>query len=151
MIHFTPSLKLDKQATIILIDKTQIKTKRFAVNDQALKKEILRLIAADQFNGENGQILPVVLDKKVFLLVGVGKKEDVSATALRTTLRKALLSPYISKLKTIGIVLNEQKDFTIKAAIEAVLIGTYSWKKYKTKEKDISINHDQYLNEDYNS
>jgi len=135
VITFRPSPKFDKQAAVVLADKDQIKTGKFLFTDKALKDQIAALAQSDQFSGEDGQIFPLLLHKKLFLLVGTGSPKDRSLTALRVTVRKALLSSVLNKIKEIEIVCDKDEK-TVKAVIEAILIGAYAWKKYQTRKKD---------------
>jgi len=140
VITYRPLAKFDKQATVVFIDKDQIKKKKFSFTDKALKDQIALLVQSGQFSGDHGQIFPLLLNKKIILLTGIGTPKDLSPTALRITARKALLSSPLNKAKNLEIVPHDQKDQTIKAVIESILIGTYEWKKYRTKEKgDTSV------------
>ena len=142
MITYRTSAKFDNQATVVLISKDQIKSKKFNFSNKLLKNQILALIQSNQFMGEDGQIFPVMIKKQVNLLVGVGAKKDLSLTALRISVRNALLSPALSRVKDIEVIVHERDDEAIKAVIESILIGTYAWKKYVTKDKsDKSVEH----------
>ena len=136
MISFRHPAKFDKAATLILVDKEQARNRNVPVLPQALKDSVSHVLDADQFSADNGQLFPIISGKQIVLLVGVGKKNDLSTTALRSTLRGALLSAYLKKIKDVEIIVHEPKDEVIKAAIEAALIGTYSWEKYKTPDKN---------------
>jgi len=136
VITFRPSTKFDKKATVILINRDQINKKQFLFENKALKDQISVLGQSGQFSGEDGQVFPVLLDKMIVLLVGLGTSKDLSLTALRSTVRKALLSPALSKIKELEVVVSEKDDQIVKAVIESILIGTYTWKKYLTKKND---------------
>ena len=136
MISFRHPAKFDKEATLVLIDKEQAKSRNFPALPKSIKDSVREILDADQFAAENGQIFPVVNGKKIVLLVGVGNKTDVNLTALRSTLRGALLSSYLKKIKDVEIVVHDAKDEVVKAVVEAALIGTYTWEKYKTPEKN---------------
>ena len=135
MITFRPSIQFDKPVTVILVDKDQIKSKKFSFTNKVLKDQIAALAQSDQFSGEDGQIFPLLLSNTIALLVGIGDPKELSLTALCVTVRKALLSSSINKVKELEIILPKD-DKTVKAVIEAVLIGAYSWKKYRTKTKE---------------
>ncbi len=135
MITFRSSAKFDKQATVILVDKDQIKKKKFLFTGKALVDQVIALAQSGQFSGEDGQIYPLLLNKEIVLLVGTGDLKKRSLTALRITARKALLSPSLSKVSEIEVIAGKE-DRSIKAVIESILIGTYVWNKHKTKEKD---------------
>jgi len=136
MIAFRTSAKFDQSASVILLDKGQVNKKNFLGIPKDLKSFVLSAVESNQFSGDDGQIFPLVFDKKIILLVGVGQKKDLSLTALRITLRQALMSSYLSKIKDVEMVLHDQKDDVVIAAIEGILIGTYVWKKYITKSKE---------------
>lgn len=136
MIRFRYPAKFDKEASIILLDKEQVKNRNFPALPKALKDSVTRVLDAGQFSADNGQLFPLINGKQVVLLAGVGKKSDLSTTALRSTLRGALLSAYLKKIKDVEIIVHDSKDDVIKAAIEAALIGTYAWEKYKTPDKN---------------
>lgn len=135
MISFRHPAKFDKEATLILIDKDQVKNRNFPVIPKTLQESVRHVLDAGQFAADNGQLFPLINGKQVVLLVGVGKKSDLSTTALRSTLRGALLSSYLKKVKDVEIIVHEAKDNVIKAVIEASIIGTYAWEKYKTPDK----------------
>lgn len=136
MISFRYPAKFDKEATLVLVDKEQIKNCNVPALPRTLKDSVRRVLDADQFCADNGQLFPLVHGKQLVILVGVGKKRDLSTTALRSTVRGALLSAYLKKIKDVEIIVHESKDEVVKAVIEAALIGTYSWEKYKTPDKN---------------
>jgi len=142
VITYRTSAKFDNQATVVLISKDQIKSKKFNFANKSLKDQISVLNQSNQFAGEDGQIFPLMIKKQVNLLVGVGAKKDLSLTALRISVRNALLSPALSRVKDIEVIVHEREDEVVKAVIESILIGTYAWKKYVTKDKsDKSVEH----------
>jgi len=131
VITFRPQSKLDKQAAIVLISKVQLLKGK--INPQ-IKNRVSSLYRGGQFSGENGEIFPLDNKGKIILLAGVGD-EGASLTALRATVRKALLSTFLKKVKDVEIITHEQGDDVVQAVIEAALIGTYSWKKYLNQDK----------------
>ncbi len=136
MISFRYPAKFDKEAALVLVDKEQIKNCNIPALSRTLKDSVRHVLDADQFCADNGQLFPLVHGKQLVILAGVGKKNDLSTTALRSTVRGALLSAYLKKIKDVEIIVHESKDEVIKAVIEAALIGTYSWEKYKTPDKN---------------
>ncbi len=136
MITFRPQPKFDKEAVFILFTNEMVKNNQFGSLTPSLKKHIEILIKAKQFTGENGQTFPVVLDKSIVLLVGLGKKDDCTLTSLRIQIKKAFGSPYLSKIKNIELVPHLAEEASINAIIEGILIGTYSWKKYRSSPKN---------------
>ncbi len=117
MISFRPKAKYDKEATVVLLAAGQTHP-RF--------KKLL----------EKGELYPVLDGAKTFLFAGLGHVEKLSLTDLRIQVRKALLSVYLKKAKTVEIVPHSKDDASIIAIIEAAAIGTYAWDKYKSKDKD---------------
>ncbi|MCK5083652.1 MAG: hypothetical protein KAR31_12150, partial [Candidatus Omnitrophica bacterium] len=87
MITFWPSIQFDKPVTVILVDKDQIKSKKFSFTNKVLKDQIAALAQSDQFSGEDGQIFPLLLSNMIALLVGIGDPKELSLTALRVTVR----------------------------------------------------------------
>jgi len=139
VITFRSSAKFDKKGAIVLCDMKQVKNKKFSFNKKAIKDDIVKVVAAGQFEGESGQVFPIISQKKTILFVGAGGK-DASLTKLRIDVRSALQSSYLKAIKDVEIIAHTQNDSIICSIIEAVLLGTYSWDKYKTKpKKDKSV------------
>ncbi len=136
MVSFCIKPSFLKQAAIILLTKEQVQEKKFSFSDKQMVDLLESAVTAMQFEGARSEIFPVVVDKKVILFIGLGKAADVNLTALRVVLRRGLLSPNLRKLRSIEIVLHEDSVQIAQAAVEAVVIGTYAWKKYITRKKD---------------
>ena len=136
MITFRSSAKFDKKTTLILLSQDQIKAKKFPFSNEGIKKGILSLTEAKQFAADKDEIFPLPFKNSLVVLVGVGKKEDLSLTALRITVRKALLSSYFTKVKDIELIPQDSSEANVIALIEGALIGTYVWKKYKSPPKN---------------
>ncbi|MEI7998405.1 MAG: leucyl aminopeptidase [Candidatus Omnitrophota bacterium] len=117
MISFSSKSKHEQDAIIVLLTSQQ--------SDKRLKKDL-----------EKGEIFPVLEGKKVLLFVGLGKGELLTLTDLRIQVRKAAMSLYLKKIKNIEVIPHSKEDVAIKAIIEGILIGTYVWDKYKSKDKD---------------
>lgn len=130
MINFRATAQFDKQATVVLLSVEELKQKKFRFQNNSLKANIRELQRGGKFNAEKGEVFPLVIKGKTVLLAGLGKKADLTLTALRIFVRKALLSPYLSKIKDFEIVPHASDEKAIRAVIEGVLIGTYAWKKY---------------------
>lgn len=116
MITFSPKAKYDQQATVVLLKQGQRHPK--------LKADL-----------EKGEIFPVENGKNLIIFAGVGKG-DLSLTDLRVQVRKVFLSGYLKKIKTLEVVPHEDKEATVNAVIEGILLGGYVWDKYKAKQKD---------------
>jgi len=136
MITFRPSAMLDKKATIILVEKGQIKNGKIGLKDKSLQSKLKETLQSVPFNGDKGEMFPVSDGGKLFLLVGLGTKKELCYTSLRIYIRNALKSSFLSKIEDVEVVPHEQNDPVIKSIIEAAMIGTYSWLKYKTKARD---------------
>ena len=136
MINFRTSTKWDKEGIIIFIAQEQIHQKKLFIAHGALQEEIQSLIKNNQFSADHGEIIPLMIKDSTVLLVGLGKKSELSLTALRTTVRKAILSSFFNKIKEVAIIPHEDKEENIQAIIEGMLIGTYTWKKYLSKDKN---------------
>jgi len=117
VISFNLQAKHDKDAIVVLLASGQ-KHDRF-------KNEL-----------EKGEVYPVLEGTKVFLFVGLGKADKLSLTDLRVQVRKALLSSYLSKARSVEIVPHIKNDASIIAIIEGAAIGTYVWDKYRSKDKN---------------
>src|ERR1041385_7533142 len=104
VISFRNSEKFDQDATIILIDKEQIKKKSYRFKNKKLEEELNDLVKSGQFSGDKDEIFPVLIKDGLFLLTGLGKGSDLSLTALRISIRKALLSSFVKKCKTLEII-----------------------------------------------
>ena len=125
MISFRPQAKYDKDATVVLLAAGQTHAR--------FKNEL-----------EKGEIFPVLEGTKTFLFVGLGKIDKLSLTDLRVQVRKACLSCYLHKAKTVEIIPHRRDDAAVIAIIEGVAIGTYVWDKYKSRDKnDKIIKHKQ--------
>jgi leucyl aminopeptidase len=87
----------------------------------------------------------MIIKGNIVLFAGLGKAADVTLTSLRIVLRRAFLSAALKKLTTVEVVFHEDSEAIARAGAEAVVIGTYAWKKYITKEKDDkSVEHKTY-------
>lgn len=136
MISFRASAKFDKEAAIVLIEQASEDSKiKFRFAKQPLNIQLDSLARTNQFLGKDGQIFPLVTDKQIILLTGIGKKKEMSSASLRIAVRGALMSPCLKEIKEVEIVPGTREDSDIKAIIEAIFIGAYSWRKYCTKEK----------------
>jgi leucyl aminopeptidase len=135
-IHFKPSAKFDKEATVIFFDKNSLHHQKFAFSNASVSEKIVEALKGKLFTAELGQQVPLLHNRSLILLVGLGKKEDLSLTSLRIQVRKALLSSYLNKFKSIEVISHDQNTTAIQTLIEGILIGTYTWRKYKSKPKD---------------
>jgi leucyl aminopeptidase len=126
VILFRSHAKYDKDATVVLLAAGQTHPR--------FKREL-----------EKGEIFPVLEGGKTFLFVGLGKIDKLSLSDLRVQVRKACLCGYLQKAKTVEIVPHRRDDALIIAIIEAVVIGTYVWDKYKSTDKNKKIIKDKQI------
>jgi len=117
VISFRPQAKYDKDAVVVLLTEGQTHAR--------FKKAL-----------DKGEIFPLLDGRRLFLFVGLGKAAKLSLTDVRIHVRKALLSGYLKKAKTVEIIPHTKDNATIHAIIEGVVIGAYVWDKYKSKDKD---------------
>ena len=137
MISFRNAEKFDKDATIILVNKEQIKSKEFSFKDKSVEDGLKELVKDGRFSGDKDEIFPLVVKKSgLVLFVGLGKAEELTMTALRITVKKALLSSFLKKCEEVELVPHAADEKSVIAVIEGYLIGTYKWDKYKSKPKD---------------
>jgi leucyl aminopeptidase len=146
VIHFHSSAKFNKSAAIILFEKTLVGKKNLdVIADSTIRNAIKSVFDAGQFHGDDKEIFPLILNKKVVLLVGVGQPDQNNMTSLRCTVRQAVLSSYLKSSAAIEIIPQSSDENTIRAILEGILIGGYSWDKYKTvSEKTVKV-----LDKDY--
>lgn len=141
MISFRPTARLDKDATIILIDQEQVKKKNFPQVPASIKSDVSAIIQQGNFSGDSGELFPLVVKKNLVILAGAGKKDE-SSTALRINVRNAIACGYLKKAKTIELIPHRRDDTVVISAIEGFLIGTYVWRKYISKsENDKTVEH----------
>ncbi len=147
MINFRKSAQFDQDATVLILEKTQVRQKKFPGNiDLQVKQQLVSVLESGQFEGEKCEIFPVVTPRGLVILLGVGTRAELTLTAFRMCVRGALLSRYLCKKKNIEIIPNDVKDDYINALIEAVLIGTYQWQKYKTNgSSGVAYNEKEYF------
>ncbi|MDP8265344.1 MAG: leucyl aminopeptidase [Candidatus Aceula meridiana] len=137
MLTFNANSRLNKDAVIVFLTEESAKSKKWNFKNLSLSKDILQVISAKQFLANEGEQFPLVRGKQVCLLVGLGKRSDVTKTSLRTITSQAVLSPFLKKLKSIDIVAHEQNEATIIGIIEGILIGGYRWEKYIAKKSAV--------------
>jgi len=140
MISFRAGAQFDKDVAIVLLTEEQVRANAISdLNWPSLEKELKGLYSSKQFIGASGQIFPLSAEQDLVLCVGLGKEDAVSLTALRTAIRKAVLSGFVKNAKTVEIIplQSRQDDQSVIALIEGVLIGTYAWTKYKPSPKRV--------------
>jgi len=134
MITFRTQAGFDTSASVIFLTEEQVRSKKF--NDiqwASLREELAALVSSEQFHGKGCEVFPLSSDQQIVLLVGLGKESELTLTAVRSAVRKAIMSPYLKRSKSVELIMmhQQQDDRTVISVIEGVLIGGYSWKKYK--------------------
>ncbi|MBU0468705.1 MAG: leucyl aminopeptidase [Candidatus Omnitrophica bacterium] len=135
-VSMIPSEQFNQDVSIILVTVDQLKKRSFAFSDKELKNALLDLYDSKLFKGDHGETFPVSLNKRSFLLVALGDKKDITSTSIKIIIKKALSCPNFKDATNIELVCHNKDESTIKNAIEGVLIGSYSWDKYKSKTED---------------
>ncbi|MBF0122518.1 MAG: leucyl aminopeptidase [Candidatus Omnitrophica bacterium] len=133
MISYRDNAGFDKDAAVVCLTVEQVKASTFP---KQILGDIKKLVLAGQFEGNKGEVFPIIIGKKIILLLGLGKEKDLTMTALRVYLRRAFLSGNLKKAKTIEVLLSKDNAEVACAAVEAATIGVYAWKKYITPKKD---------------
>ncbi|HJV34536.1 leucyl aminopeptidase [Geomonas sp.] len=114
----------------------------FTSCDRALEGYLDRLFTGKQFRGKPGSTHLVhtlgKLPAERLLLVGLGKKEELTAERVRQAagssaqaLRSARIASFASALHLAGDIAT-----AIEATCEGALLGSYSFDQYKTKDKE---------------
>lgn len=116
-ISFSPQTKHDRPMTVVFLSSSQTYGR--------FKNEL-----------EKGEIYPLQEGSKNTLLVGLGKTDQLSLTDLRIQVRKAMTCPFIQKIKSVEVIPHSKNQEIIIAIIEGILIGAYSWDKYKSKDNN---------------
>lgn len=133
VVSFRDKARFDKDAAVVCLTSEDVKASRFY---SQIAGDIKKAVEAGQFEGRKGEAFPVLLGKKIVLLLGLGKEKDLTMTALRILLRRAFLSGNLRKAGSVEVVLAQDTEAAVRAAVEAAVIGTYAWKKYITPKKD---------------
>jgi len=136
VIEFIKTPSFQKKAAVLFIDESGWKSNKFPLKDLVPSDQIKSLLDSKQFQAKKDEMFPMVLGTTTLLLVGIGKKKDLTPTSLRTIIRKALLSGFLKQSKNIEIAPHDSRLETAEAVVEGILIGTYNWDKYKTKEEE---------------
>ncbi len=104
-------------------------------------------LKAGDFTGKKEEVLchyPQTGKEKRLVLVGLGKKGDLTSEGLRRAYAKAL-SSVKKKAKSVNVQLPQEGD--IMAAVEGVLLTNYVYDTNKT-EKDKSVGQITFITED---
>lgn len=135
MIKFRPAAKLNTPVSLLFCDEVSLSKRQLNAPDQKLRAAIFQLVQNGQFRGTNGELFPIPNGKNLLILVGVGKVNELSSTALRILTRQAVLSGFLRTVKEVEVIPHDQSEGTVRAVIEGIMIGGYSWRKYQTEPK----------------
>ncbi len=136
MIKVRPEFGFDRSSVIVLVTSEQVKAGKLPSKNKALDQELGKAIRAVHFEGGNGEMVTTVVGEKAVLLVGLGKENEISRTAICVAVRRALLSAHLKKVSSVEIVPHRDAAETVTPIIEASIIGVYAWKKYVSSKKE---------------
>lgn len=102
---------------------------------------------AERFKGQLGEVVSFTkeIEGKLqdIILLGLGKKADISAEKIRTSVAKALRKAKELKAKSLGIAMIEAEGICIKritkAIYEGLILADYKFDKYKSDRKESSL------------
>lgn len=136
MVTFRPDLHLDKDAVLIMLTADQVKARKFPFKSRDLSGCAGEVVSSGQFEGNAAELFPLIIDRKLFLLAGLGNEKDLTLTGLRVHFRRSLLSVFLKKARSVEVLAHTDRDDAMMALAETAVIGTYSWRKYITPRKD---------------
>lgn len=135
-IFIRPTVKFDKPAAIIFLLAEQLANRQLPfAGHKAIAETILTLAKSEKFRAEDGELVPIYIKDQVVLLSGLGAKKDLSLTSLRMTVRKAMLASYLKDVLEIEVIPHDSAEQISRAVVEGILIGSYTWNKYRTDIK----------------
>ena len=107
-----------------------------------LGADLLDLYRSNKLRGRAGEALVVPTLGKLpatsLLLVGLGKRDEVDADALRRGIGKAAgrLARFAKVATTISQAAHGDRDRAVQATVEGLLLGSYRFDRYKGKGTD---------------
>ncbi len=115
--------------------------------DEALNKRLTKLAEIESFEGKGEQTLTYNPDGKLgaarIVLIGIGKPGDFSPPDARLIGVAAARAAKACKAKTVGVALPKVAKGRLDAVLEAigcgVVLGFYSFDKYKKDAKPLSV------------
>jgi leucyl aminopeptidase len=135
VITFQTKPQGQQAATLVLLYKEGAKTPP-ALLPNDISAQLKGLVQTHRFDASKGALFPLVANGQLYLLVGLGKQKDATPTSIRISVRQACLSAYMKNIPSAEIIPADPETESIIAVIEGILLGTYSWDKYKTPPKD---------------
>ena len=138
------------ELTIIETAKIEADIELIFVIDKDLKHRFIQdrdLLKKAGFKGEQDEICLLV--EKNRLYVGADSLQSVSLrTAAATAIRSLLHTPYASiKVSTYT---NKGCTYSLRAMVEGLILGAYTFETYKSKKNRNAINHISISLEEYN-
>jgi leucyl aminopeptidase len=129
-----------------LFEETRKPQGDLARADKALDGAISRLMKNGQLKGKRGRMTAVSSLGKIaaewVVVVGLGKKKELSKDAVRSLVAEAgrLLSKKAVKKVAVGLLGAAEAGIdtatAAQASTEGALLGTYTFRKHKTKKED---------------
>jgi leucyl aminopeptidase len=114
--------------------------------EKALEGAVSRLIKSGQISGKRGRMTALSslgkLPAEWVIVAGLGKKKELSQDAIRGLAAEAgrLLSKKAVKKVAVGLLGATEAGIDATAAVQAItegaLLGTYTFRKHKTKKED---------------
>lgn len=124
--------------------KSYLPLESFTTVDSLLSGQVTKVCDLEKFKGKRGQMVTVIPSDKFassrILVLGLGKKEEFVADDLRRVMG-AITKKYRSSVDSFAIMLPSDNEVTLdnssRAFVvgEGILLGSYEFIKYKSKEK----------------
>jgi leucyl aminopeptidase len=94
-------------------------------------------IDLSSFKGKKGETLYIPLAECRLIIAGIGKTDDISAAVLRDAAAAAVRCAADKELTVLSIIPSGaiSGDESLAAATEGILLGSYSFDKYKEEKK----------------
>ncbi len=130
MICFRKIFSFDQEAAVVFVSELDVKRNKFSSIPGILRSPLKRIIKKGFFSAKKAESFPLEIEGKCVLFVGLEK--EIETIDFQVSAKKAFLSPYLKSAKTIEVLVDQSDEERIKALIDAILIGTYRWDRYKT-------------------
>ena len=139
------SAKKTEAIIIGLFEKEKLSSELIQM-DSKINGEIAHLIKSKKFKGESVEMRTVQTQRKLnserILLVGLGKKDDLTTETLRRIsaktakrLRDCGIKNFSTTLQSVSVKDKKAEDTSLAVA-EGIILGLYEFKKYITMDKD---------------
>jgi len=122
---------------IIFLTEEQLKKNQAIKVSSDVQKQIKLLQKTKKFSAALHETFPVVIQKRFYLIVGLGKQKELTSTILRIAVRQAMLSVHFKKAKSIHCVIHDSSDESARGYVEGILLGSYQWKKYISETSNL--------------